>query len=174
MINPYLFLRRFKMGVEIVEIKESDSEVLQNLMSMYLYDMSEFAEFLKLSPDGSYKYRNLHLYWEKEELSAFYIKIDSKIAGFILANKRPFIPEDCEISVQEFFILKKYRGQGYGRDATLEFFKRFPGKYFIAQLPKNKPAIEFWHSVYRTLQLEYDEREEIDSGIKILTQRFTV
>jgi len=141
---------------------------------MYLHDMSEFADFLKLSVDGSYKYQNLHYYWEKDELSAFFIKIDSEIAGFVLSNKPPYIPDDCEISIQEFFILKKFRGKGFGMEAALKFLERFPGKYFIAQLRNNKPAIEFWHSVYSTLRLEYDEREEIDSGVKILTQRFTI
>ncbi|UCE67540.1 MAG: GNAT family N-acetyltransferase [Candidatus Zixiibacteriota bacterium] len=162
------------MGLKIVKVAKGDSEVLKNLMSMYLHDMSEFADFLKLSPDGSYKYHNLHFYWEKEELSAFFIIKDSKIIGFILSNLRPFIPEDCDISIQEFFILKKFRGKGYGLLAASMFFRKFPGRYFIAQLVNNKPAIEFWHSVYRALQLEYEEREEIESGAKILTQRFAI
>ncbi len=162
------------MGLEIVEVTKSDSEVLKNLMSMYLHDMSEFADFLKLDADGSYKYQNLRYYWEKEEFSAFFIKIDSKIAGFILANKRPFIPEDCEISIQEFFILKKFRGKGYGLLGASMFFRKFPGKYFIAQLVDNEPAIGFWRSVYEKLGLKIDQRRETESGVKILTQRFTI
>jgi len=162
------------MELKIVKVTESGSEILRNLMSLYLHDMSEFADFLKLNPDGSYKYQNLHFYWEKDELSAFFIKIDSEIAGFILSNKPPFIPDDCEISIQEFFILKKFRGKGFGMKAATEFFERFPGKYFIAQLESNKPAIEFWRSVYNRIGLDYEEREEIDSGIKILTQRFAL
>ncbi len=141
---------------------------------MYLHDMSEYACFLRLAADGSYKYQNLHYYWEKEGLSAYLIKIESEIAGFILSNRKPYIPADCDISIQEFFILKKYRGKGYGKKTALEFLRLFPGKYYIAQLIDNKPAIEFWRSVYKSIGLDYQEREEIDSGIKILTQRFTI
>lgn len=141
---------------------------------MYLHDMSEFAGFLNLCSDGSYKYQNLHLYWEKEELSAFLIKIDSQITGFILSNKRPYIPDDCDISIQEFFLLKKFRGKGYGLRAASMFFEKFPGRYLIAQLESNKPAISFWNTVYKKLGIEVDRREETESGVRILTQRFTV
>jgi predicted acetyltransferase len=158
----------------IAKVARSDAAILKNLMSMYLHDMSEFADFLKLSPDGSYKYRNLNLYWEKDALSAYFIKLNSDIAGFILSNRKPYIPEDCEISIQEFFILKKYRGEGIGKKAAREFFGLFPGKYFIAQLINNKPAIDFWHSLYRELKIEFEEREEFESGIKLLTQRFEI
>ena len=162
------------MGLEIVEATKNDSEVLENLMSLYLQDMSEFANFIKPDADGSYKYQNLHYYWEKEGLSAYFIRIDSETAGFILSNRPPFVPEDCEISIQEFFILKKFRSKGFGREAALKFLDRFPGKYFVAQLRKNRPAIEFWHSIYKIRGLDYNEREEIDCGIEILTQRFNV
>jgi predicted acetyltransferase len=136
--------------------------------------MSEYADFLKPGDDGSYKYQNLNYYWNKEEFSAYFIKIDSEIIGFILSNKYPYIPDDCDISIQEFFVLKKYRGLGYGREAALEFFRLFPGKYFVAQLVNNRPAIEFWRSVYKRIGLDYEESEEKDSGIKILTQRFAI
>jgi predicted acetyltransferase len=162
------------MGLEIVKVTENDSGILKNLMSLYLHDMSEFADFLKLNPDGSYKYQNLHFYWEKDELSAFFIKVDSETAGFILSNRPPFVPGDCEISIQEFFILKKFRGKGFGMKAAAEFFKRFPGKYFIAQLRGNKPAIEFWRTVYKRIGVDCEESEEVDSGIEILTQRFAI
>jgi len=162
------------LSLEIIEITEKDRTVLQNLMSMYLHDMSEYAGFLKLCSDGSYKYQNLHLYWEKDELSAFLVKIDSEIAGFILSNKPPYIPDDCQISIQEFFILKKFRRKGNGLRAVSSFLERFPGRYHIAQLAGNRPAIAFWSSVYQKLGIEVDRREETESGIKILTQRFTI
>jgi predicted acetyltransferase len=162
------------LSVEIIEITEKDRIVLQNLMSLYLHDMSEFADFLNLCSDGTFKYQDLHLYWEKEELSAFLIVVDSLVAGFILSNKPPYIPDDCDISIQEFFILKKYRGRGIGFLAASRFFEKFPGRYLIAQLISNKPAIGFWQSVYKKLDIEIDQREETESGVKILTQRFTV
>ena len=143
-------------------------------MSLYLHDMSEFADFVKMSPDGRYKYQNLNYYLEKKELSAFFIRVDSENAGFILSNKKPYVPDDREISIQEFFILRKFRGRGIGHRAAENFFKLFPGKYLVAQLTTNKPAIDFWHSVYKSLNIEFDEKEEIESGIKILTQRFEI
>jgi len=162
------------LSLEIIEITEKDRTVLQNLMSMYLHDMSEYAGFLKLCSDGSYKYQNLHLYLERDELSAFLVKIDSEIAGFILSNKPPYIPDDCQISIQEFFILKKFRRKGNGLRAASSFFEKFPGRYYIAQLVDNLPAIAFWRSVYQKLGIEIEQREETESGIRILTQRFTI
>jgi len=143
-------------------------------MSLYLHDMSEFAEFLKVEPDGCYKYNNLHLYWEKKELDAYFIKADTEIAGFILSNLAPYIPDGCDRNIQEFFILRKFRRQGLGVKAASVFFKRFPGKYCVVQIFKNKPAIDFWHYVYQVKNIKYTERQEYDHGIKVLAQRFSI
>lgn len=160
--------------MEIVKVEKEDSRILENLASIYLSDMSEIADFLKPEADGSYKYKNLHYYWQKKELSAHFIKHDTGIIGFILSNRTPYVPDDCQISIHEFFILRQFRRKGLGREAIKKIFAMFPGDYFIAQLETNTPAIEFWHSIYEYLKIKYDEREEVESGIRILTQRFTV
>jgi len=166
--------RQVGLAFEIVKITEDNAGILSKMMSMYLAEMTAYADFLKPGEDGQYEYQHLNYYWEKKGLSAYFIKIDSEIAGFILSNEKPYLPDDCDISIREFFIKKDYRGNGYGRRAAQEFFRLFPGRYFVAQLIRNKPAIEFWHSVYERLGIRYDEREEIESGVRILTQRFIV
>lgn len=157
-----------------MKVEKKDSRILENLVSVYLSDMSEFAGFLKPETDGSYKYKNLELYWQKKELPAYFIKHNSGIIGFILSNRIPYVPDDCQVSIHEFFILRQFRRRGLGREAAIKFFDDFPGKYFIAQLETNIPAIEFWHSIYKNLKIEYDERTEVESGIRILTQRFAI
>jgi predicted acetyltransferase len=140
------------LPIEFKKIEKSERKVLENLMSAYLGDMSEFADFIKRDADGSYTYRNLHLYWQKRELSAFFILTDSEIIGFILSNRPPYVPDDCDISIQEFYIERKYRRGGLGREAAVRFLHEFPGRYFIAQLEGNEPAIKFWHSIYKDLR----------------------
>jgi predicted acetyltransferase len=47
----------------------------------------------------------------------------------------------------EFFILRKYRRQGAGTRAARELFDRFPGRWEVAEIPENAPAIAFWRKV---------------------------
>lgn len=42
------------------------------------------------------------------------------------------------------------------------------------QLINNKPAIEFWHSTYKGIHLEYEESKVISSDDECLLQTFTV
>ena len=80
------------------------------------------------------------------------------------------MPEDCEISIREFFILRRFRRQGLGREAVRRFFEMNPGKYIVAQLATNEPARNFWHSVYVSLGIKYAERSEIESGVRLVIQ----
>ena len=47
----------------------------------------------------------------------------------------------------EFFILKRYRRTGVGRQAARALFDRFRGRWQLSILARNAPAIAFWRRV---------------------------
>ncbi|MDN4074889.1 GNAT family N-acetyltransferase [Fictibacillus terranigra] len=63
-------------------------------------------------------------------------------AGFALIRKQHGI-----YHMSEFFVLKKYRKQGIGKEAAFAVFQQFPGDWDIAQIPQNKPAQAFWTNI---------------------------
>lgn len=53
-------------------------------------------------------------------------------------------------SVAEFFVLRKYRKSGLGNEAAWALFRLFPGKWRVAVLNCNSPALLFWEKVIAT------------------------
>jgi predicted acetyltransferase len=65
----------------------------------------------------------------------------------------------------EFFVLRKYRRQGLGRDAAQTIFRRLPGPWTVRQQLTNPAATAFWR---RAIPHSFTES---DDGIEV-TQRF--
>jgi predicted acetyltransferase len=50
-------------------------------------------------------------------------------------------------SVSEFFVMRKYRRQGIGKQVAATVFDMFSGKWEIFQHEANIPSYRFWESV---------------------------
>ena len=85
-------------------------------------------------------------YWQEENRHPFFIKVDAKLAGFVLVNKHTYISDDAN-AISEFFVLKKYRRGGIGSNAAKQIFDMFPGKWEVTQTNQNKDAQESWKKV---------------------------
>ena len=58
----------------------------------------------------------------------------------------------------EFYVAPAFRRSGFGQAAARRLIARFPGRWQIAQLTGNAPAIAFWHRVLDGF-VAYDEPE---------------
>lgn len=114
-------------------------------MELYEYDFSEFSNS-DLDENGRYGYKYLDNYWQEENRHPFFIKVDDKLAGFVLVNKHTYLSDDAN-AIAEFFILKKYRRGGIGSNAAKQIFDMFPGKWEVTQTNQNKDAQKFWNKV---------------------------
>jgi predicted acetyltransferase len=74
------------------------------------------------------------------------VKVGDKLAGFILVNQYTYLPES-QYSIAEFFIMRKYRKCGIGRQVAVYMFDLFQGRWEVHQLPGNIAGQEFWRSV---------------------------
>lgn len=143
------------MQVTLQSALLEDEPILRNLMQLYIYDFSEFNG-TDLSPYGLYAYPYLDFYWVEEGRHAYLIRADGRLAGFVLVRELPVGPEDqipgdypikCIYSMSEFFILRKYRRMGFGREAARQVFTLFPGVWRVGEIPENQPAQAFWRKV---------------------------
>lgn len=160
--------------VKLVPIPIEKINILENLMALYLHDLSEFAEDLKINDCGKFVYDGLEYYFKTEELRPFFIYFKNEIAGFILLNSGRYVPMVIDYSVHEFFILKSFRKKGIGSMAINKIFEIYKGKYKIVQLAKNRLAIEFWTNLYKANEIKYSEMEEISDGLECAMQIFNV
>lgn len=165
------------MNVHITRILPEQKELFLNLFNLYLYDLSEFSGE-DLLEEGTYDPTNTYLYLERDELHPFLIQYEGKVIGFVLMCSPPYVPENVDYTVQELFLIKKYRGQGLAAQAVDLVFAQFQGRFQVGQLANNAAAVSFWKKYYEQHQIEYTESEhniEIDNipgSHRILSQTF--
>ncbi|PHM10769.1 GNAT family N-acetyltransferase [Nostoc sp. 'Peltigera malacea cyanobiont' DB3992] len=135
------------MKIEMVKATQQQKSVLCNLMELYQYDLSEI-EAKDVDACGLFGYRYLDYYWTEPERHPFMIKVDEKLAGFVLVNQHTYLYQDSNaMSIAEFFILKKYRNQGIGKQVATYIFNQFPGTWEVRQTALNLSAQAFWGKV---------------------------
>ena len=143
-----LVICRIKGKKIVVEVKMTkaalaEKEVIKNLMQYYFYDFSEYTD-AGVTTDGKYgKYPYLDNYWEEATRYPFILTSDDEYAGFVLVR---YIEEGdtSYYSIAEFFIMKKFRRNGLGREAAFKIFDRFKGGWEVSQIKSNGPANIFW------------------------------
>lgn len=134
--------------------------ILQNLMQFYTHDFSEFwagASRGDLAADGRFEAYPLADYWTRADWSAQLIWRGDVLAGFALVNDQAHSGAPVASSVAEFFVLRKHRGGGVGREAAEMIFSQRPGPWEVAVARKNVRALNFWR---RTI-LESERASEI-------------
>lgn len=113
--------------MELISVSFEQKIIMRNLMEL----VNEF---------GLYDYKYLDHYWTDERRHPFFVVHSGKLAGFVLVREI----NEGTFSIAEFFILRKYQGQGLGRQAATTVFKKFKGIWVVAWLEKNLPAQAFW------------------------------
>jgi len=135
------------MDIQIVPVERDQKSVLRQLLELYLYDFSEY-DGAELNEQGRYGYEYLDHYWTEEGRHPFFIRVDDKLAGFVLVSSHSFVLEDPEAkSISEFFVMRKYRRRGVGRQVAVQVFDRFPGQWEVDQHGGNRPSYLFWEIV---------------------------
>ena len=135
------------MEIHIVPIAAEQKSVFRQMLELYSYDFSEFSEE-DVNEEGYFGYSYIDVYWTEEGRYPFFIRVDGKLAWVVL------IRSCCEYnrlenahSIAEFFVMKKYRKKGVGREAARQIFDMFPGCWEISYWTANLPAKTFWMKV---------------------------
>lgn len=133
---------------------------LSRLMELYSYDFSEFLP-LDVNEEGYFGYPQLDEYWTDPNRHPFFVKVDDKLAGFVLVRSFPTSETGHTHSIAEFFVMKRYRRHGIGKSVAHQIFHMFTGKWEVFQLKSNLPAQAFWRStICEFTNNQYEEREE--------------
>lgn len=125
--------------MELIKVEKKDKELLENLLQLYLHDLSfnfpiDFSE-----EKGKFIYPELDQYFENKNNIAYFMQKEGVKVGFILLNKN----ED-EYLVQELFVLNPYKRRGIGREGACKIFDNYKGSWTIKSLPCSKDVELFW------------------------------
>jgi predicted acetyltransferase len=130
------------MKVETVDARAM-ATVVRNLFPLYIHDLSAFVEW-DVETDGTFRAPpSFAAYWESPELHPFLLRADSKIAGFALVRQMDAGAYD----MGEFFVLRRYRRSGVGREGAFALIDRFRGRWEVRELVDNLPAQSFWRRI---------------------------
>ncbi|QJC50844.1 GNAT family N-acetyltransferase [Paenibacillus albicereus] len=150
-------------------------QVLLNLYPLYLHDLAGIRGVLPNrhgvfeEDDGiatlQEQQAEFAIWWEKEGLLFPYLLVEDGLpAGFALVASGPYAVDGSEFTLQEFFLLRPYRGQGRAERAARELFCRHPGRWalFTTASESNAGAISFWRRTLRAAAPEgaYEEKDE--------------
>ncbi|MBU3127883.1 GNAT family N-acetyltransferase [Clostridium tagluense] len=158
------------MKITTVLANNETSNIIKNIYPLYLHDLSEHCGDLP-NEYGIYEeepmktladqYEVQNIWFEKANvLFPYIIRVDDKPAGFILIATKPYAPKTSDYYVNEFFLLRPYRGKNIGEIAAKQVFDKFQGRWelYTNHLPKNLKGQKFWRkTVSSYTNNNYDE-----------------
>lgn len=134
--------------VQLQIAEARDAPLLANLLELYAHDLSAAFE-LDVGADGKFGYPPLASYWrEPERRFAFLIRAGGQLAGFVLVTRgSPVTADPADLDVAEFFVLRRYRRCGVGRQAAVNLWDRMPGHWIVRVAERNRGAQPFWSRI---------------------------
>jgi predicted acetyltransferase len=134
--------------VEIVAAGADAQPVIENLMQLYIHDMSELlagTPRCEVEADGRFRSSiDLGKWWQDVDHIPLLVHVDDRLAGFALLNAAAHSGTLVDHNVAEFFIVRKHRRSGVGMAAAQAIFSRYPGKWEVAVMRANAAALAFW------------------------------
>ncbi|UHA73716.1 GNAT family N-acetyltransferase [Paenibacillus sp. 481] len=145
------------MDVKVRLTAPDEAYKIKNMYPLYLHDLSEHLQNLP-NEHGIYEesddYRTLtdqyevqQIWWDKPNiLFPFMFTVDERPAGFGLVATPPHCTPGIQYFVNEFFVLRPYRGKGVAQQAAVQLFNQFKGKWELYTSPAeaNGRAQQFW------------------------------
>ncbi len=160
--------------VEIVPASADDHLTIENLFQLYAYDWSEVLG-LDVGEDGRFRQGHLEGYWTDAACHPFLFRVDGCPGGFALVCARSRLSGVVGVfDMAEFFVMRRYRRQGIGRQVACALFNRFKGSWEIRQRAEHAAATTFWRDVIsRHTGGQYQERTWDDANWRGPVQTFS-
>jgi predicted acetyltransferase len=133
--------------LDLEEASEAQSDVVDRLLQLYQYDFSEI-EGGAIDVTGRYPFIGPWTHWKEPDHYAFLVRVDGELAGVVLVKPTPddWSDEPSRL-VHEFFVMRKFRRRGVGREVARRLFDRLPGRWTLQQSLHNEGAKQFWRTV---------------------------
>jgi predicted acetyltransferase len=135
------------VNIQVTPVVPEDRARLAALFELYAYDFSEILGF-DVGDDGRFGYPYLDAYFSEPRRHAFLFRVDGKLAGFALVQRRSQLSGDERVhDMSEFFVMRHYRRHGVGDHAAVWLFDHFRGPWEVREKPENHGATVFWRRI---------------------------
>lgn len=160
------------MEVQLKQIEVESRHILENMFPYYVYDMSEFMGWSP-NAEGVYTFNSdsLDNYWSHADHIPYFIYADQELAGFVLVRKYP--TNQNVFDIEQFFVLRKFKGQGVGKSAFKDVVTRHSGQWQIRVLKENESGLGFWLSAIKNISgVNFNLGLDIDIDLEMHFIRF--
>jgi predicted acetyltransferase len=137
------------MNISIELIKKDEKEILRNLLEKWDYEFSQYNK-KDVNNLGLFVYDYMDefdKYWTEENRYPYFIRIENKLAGFIIVNDSPINGLETKWTMVDFFVMYKYRKMGIGTFSVKNVFEKHKGKWGLKYHPKNEVSEKFWNKI---------------------------
>jgi predicted acetyltransferase len=137
----------FKESLDTLDVRRAnagDRLPIFRMLELYQHDLSDIWD-QEIDAHGEYGYA-LDRYWREPSCHPFVALIGGHYAGFALVDTAVKV-HDSGYWMDQFFILKKYRGSGLGKTLATRVFAELSGHWEIGQMHSNLSAQKFWRRV---------------------------
>ena len=127
---------------KIIDAAPDQDPVLHNLLEHYFHDLAEWFLF-DSAPSGKYVASTSDYWGEGHKVYLLY-KADIPVGFALVAPADEWLPGQNANDMKEFFIVRRYRKSGLGRDFARDVWDRHPGPWLVRVYQPNEPALPFW------------------------------
>ena len=143
-------------GVVVSPAAPADQRALAGLFQFYIYHFAGLrdaaAEDYAFGPDGLFEpFEHLGGYFTEPERSAHVVRVDGRLAGFVLMNRRSHCGVTIDHNIGEFFVAAQYRRGGVGAEVLRQMTVGRPGRWEAAIRASNTGAQAFWPTAIAAL-----------------------
>ena len=149
------------MSVQISLAAPAERAPLFRMLELYQHDLSHIWD-QDVDAAGEYGYA-LDRFWNAPGNWPYMFRVNNQLAGFALVDTRVKLP-DGDFWMDQFFVMKKYRGKGVGAAAAKAVFDSHVGRWQIGQMPENDTARNFWRNTIGAYSTSGFDEHAITSG----------
>lgn len=129
----------------------ADKAAIAGLFQFYVYDFSAFEE-LYFEADGTFEpYKYLDAYWTDAGRTPLLVRVDGRLAGFVLLNEHSHNGTAVDHNIAEYFVARRFRRGGVGAEVLRQVVHRRPGRWEAAIMERNEGAKAFWPAAIAAL-----------------------
>ena len=153
-------------------IRRGEVAPVRRLVQLYIYDLG--GAHWDVEPSGMFAPAAWHRrFWTGRGRHLFVMRVGGRLAGFALVRDRAHFAGPAAREIGEFFVLRKYRRHGVGTHAAIALFRRFPGRWELAELSWNVAAQQFWRRIIRRVAVGgFTERRRRHDDLPMVVQHF--
>ncbi len=136
------------MNIDIKRVSESDRYKLENLLQLYLHELSYYFPADYDPNTCTYKY-NIDKYFKDNY--AYFITMNNNIYGFILLDDN----KNHNYEISEIFVVNAYKFKKIGEIAVNKIFDKYHGNWTIKAVPSSPLAEAFWDKTISNYTKDY-------------------